>query len=116
MASLVAQMVKYLPTMQETWVQSLSREDPLEKEMATHSSILQYCLENPMDGGAWQAMVPRVAKSGTQLKWLSVYASKHIHIQVRKESSWNHLLLIATLRSLRIHEDFVYPKSQIGQF
>ena len=69
-----------------------------------------------MDRGAWQAMVHRVAKSGTQLKWLSVYASKHIHIQVRKESSWNHLLLITTLRSLRIHEDFVYPKSQIGQF
>ena len=33
-------MVKYLPTMQETWVQSLSWEDLLEKEMATHSSIL----------------------------------------------------------------------------
>ena len=39
-ASLVAQMVKNLPVMQETWVQSLGRETPLEKEMATHSSIL----------------------------------------------------------------------------
>ena len=38
--SLVAQMVKHLPTMQETWVQSLGWEYPLEKEMATHSSIL----------------------------------------------------------------------------
>ena len=38
--SLVAQMVKNLPAMQETWVQSLGQEDPLEKEMATHSSIL----------------------------------------------------------------------------
>ena len=37
--SLVAQMVKNLPAMQETWVQSLGQEDPLEKEMATHSSI-----------------------------------------------------------------------------
>ena len=36
---MVAQMVKNLPAMQETWVQSLGREDPLEKEMATHSSI-----------------------------------------------------------------------------
>ena len=36
----IAQMVKYLPVMQETWVRSLSQEDPLEKEMATHSSIL----------------------------------------------------------------------------
>ena len=33
-------MVKHLPTMQETWVQSLVQEDPLEKEMATHSSTL----------------------------------------------------------------------------
>ena len=40
MASLVAQMVKYPPAMQETWVQSLDWEDPLEKGMATHSSIL----------------------------------------------------------------------------
>ena len=40
MASLVAQMVKHLPAMQETWVQSLGWEDPLEKEMATHSSTL----------------------------------------------------------------------------
>ena len=39
-ASLVAQMVKRLPTMQETRVRSLGREDPLEKEIATHSSTL----------------------------------------------------------------------------
>ena len=39
-SSLVAQMVKHLPTMQETWVQSLGWEDPLEKKMATHSSTL----------------------------------------------------------------------------
>ena len=41
-ASLVAQRVKRLPAMWETWVQSLSREDPLEKEMATHSSTLAW--------------------------------------------------------------------------
>ena len=40
MTSLVAQLVKNLPTMQETRVPSLGREDPLEKEMATHSGIL----------------------------------------------------------------------------
>ena len=106
----MAQMVKRLPTVRETWVQSLGQEDPLEKEMATHSVLLPgkshglksvvgyspwgrkegfpggsevktsacsvgdpgsipesrrspgegngnplqyYCLENPMDGGAW---------------------------------------------------------------
>ena len=40
--SLVAQMVKNLPTVQETWAQSLGGEDPLEKEMATHSRILAW--------------------------------------------------------------------------
>ena len=62
LTSLVAQMVKRLPTMQETWVQSLGQEDPLEKETATHSSI---CLENPMDRGAWWATVHGVTKSRT---------------------------------------------------
>ena len=41
-ALLVAPTVKNLPVMQETWVQSLGREDPLEKRMATHSSILAW--------------------------------------------------------------------------
>ena len=41
-ASLVAQTVKNLPAMQKTWVCSLGQEDPLEKEMATHSSILSW--------------------------------------------------------------------------
>ena len=41
-ASLVAQMVKRLPTMRETWVRSFGREFPLEKEMETHSSTLAW--------------------------------------------------------------------------
>ena len=41
-SSLVAQRLKHLPVMQETWVRFLGREDPLEKEMATHSSILAW--------------------------------------------------------------------------
>ena len=41
-ASLVAQRLKHLPAMWETWIRSLGREDPLEKEMATHSSILAW--------------------------------------------------------------------------
>ena len=41
-ASLVDQFVKNLPVMQETWVRFLGEEDPLEKEMATHSSILAW--------------------------------------------------------------------------
>ena len=49
-ASLVAQMVKNLPAMWETWVRSLGWEDPLEEGMATHSSILAW--RTPMDIGA----------------------------------------------------------------
>ena len=54
-ASLVAQMVKNLPAMWKTWVQSPGWEDPLEKGMATHFSIL--ALRIPMDRGAWCAIV-----------------------------------------------------------
>ena len=58
--SLVAQMVKNLPAIQETWVWSLCWEDLLEKGMTTHSSILVW--EISMDRGAWQATVHVVAE------------------------------------------------------
>ena len=53
-------MVKDPPAVQKTQVRSLGWEDPLEKGMATHSSIR---LENPMDRGAWWATVYEIAKS-----------------------------------------------------
>ena len=55
-ASLVAQMVKNLPAMQETWVRSLSWEDPLEKEMATHSNILAWRIQWREEPGGVQSM------------------------------------------------------------
>ena len=51
--------------MRETWVRSLGWEDPLEKEMATHSSILAWRI--PLEGGAWWATIHGVAKSRTRL-------------------------------------------------
>ena len=54
--SLVAQMVKHLPTMQETWVQSLGWEALLEKEMATHSSILVWKISWTEEPGRLQSM------------------------------------------------------------
>ena len=60
-AFLVAQTVKKLPAMQETWVQSLVWEDPLEEGMATHFWRI------PMQRGAWWATVHGVRKSRTQL-------------------------------------------------
>ena len=61
----VAQMVKNQPAMRETWVPSLSWENPLEEVMATHSSILAW--RSPMDRGTWRATVHRVEKSRTRL-------------------------------------------------
>ena len=54
-ASLIAQLVKNLSAMQETWVPSLGQEDPLEREMATHSSLFAW--EIPWKRGARQATV-----------------------------------------------------------
>ena len=57
MASLVAQMVKSLPAVQETWVQFLGCEDPLEKGMATHSSILAWRIPLAEEPGRLQSGV-----------------------------------------------------------
>ena len=78
-ASLVVQLVKNLPAMQETWVQSLGWEDPQKKGMATHSSIVAWRIS--MDRGAWQTTVHRVAKSETRLSdsictQVNVYSKK----------------------------------------
>ena len=55
-SSLVAQSVKNLPAVQETRVQSLGWEDPLEKEMATHSSILAWKISWTEEPGGLQSM------------------------------------------------------------
>ena len=55
-ASLVAQRLKHLPGMQETGVRSLGREDPLEKEMPTHSSILAWKIQWAEGAGGLQPM------------------------------------------------------------
>ena len=55
-ASLIAQLEKNLPAMWETWVRSLGREDPLEKEMATGSSILAWRIPWTEEPGRLQSM------------------------------------------------------------
>ena len=67
--SLVAQMVKRLSAMLETQVRSLDWEDPLEKEMATHSSVLDWRI--PGTGEPWWTAVYGVTQSWTRLKLLS---------------------------------------------
>ena len=64
----MAQMVKNLPAMQETQVRSLSREDPLEKGMATHSNIFAWIIPSTEEPGDLVAYtVHGVTKSRTQL-------------------------------------------------
>ena len=63
---------------QETQVQSLGLEDPLEEEMAPPSSLLPW--ENPVNRGAWWVTVHAVTKSRTQLQQLTMHAPTCIHI------------------------------------
>ena len=64
-ASLIAQLVKNLPALRETWIQSLVWKDPLEEGMAIHSSIFAWRIY--MDRGAWWTIVHGVAESQKRL-------------------------------------------------
>ena len=72
-ASLMAQMIKNLPAMHETWVWSLGGEDSLEECMATHSSILARRI--PMDGEAWWATDQVVRRVGHD--WMTKHNGTH---------------------------------------
>ena len=80
----MAQRLKRLPAVQETWVQSLGQEDPLEILPVS----LQYSrLENPMDGGARRATVHRVTKSRTRLSdftFTGITVVKTAHLKGRR--------------------------------
>ena len=71
-------MVKRLPTMQETRIQSLGREDPLEKEMATHSSTLAWKIPWMEEPGRLQSMGSQRVKHNraTSLHFFKVYVEK----------------------------------------
>ena len=62
-ASLAAQVVKNLPAMQETQVQSLGREDPLEREMATHSSTLAWRIPRTEEPGGLQSLGSQMSQT-----------------------------------------------------
>ena len=74
--------------MQETWIRSLGQEDPLEKEMATHSS--NSCLENPVDRGAWWAAVHEVAKSQARLSNFTF--TFHFHALEKEMATYSSVL------------------------
>ena len=82
----MAQSLKHLPEMRETRVQSLSQEDPLEKQMATPSSILAWRIPWTEEPGRLQSI--RVTKSATQLERLSMYVEE---IRVPPDSAVKNL-------------------------
>ena len=89
-ASLVAQRVKCLPEMRETWVRSLGREDPLEKEMATHFSILAWKIpwtEKPVDYSLWGR------KESDTTEWLHFLLSLSLLNLVYKASNKGKVLI-----------------------
>ena len=88
-ASLVAQLVKNPPAKQETWVQSLGWEDPLEKEKATHSSILAWRIP-------WTMEVHGVANSGTRLSDFHF----HQHLGFPHGASGRTCLLIQEMQQI----------------
>ena len=89
--SLVAQMVKCLPTMPETWVQSLGQEDLLEKEMATHSSIIAWKIP-------WMEEPGRLQSMGSQ-KVRHDWATSHLLVQFHfRQSSDLFLLMLLKIK------------------
>ena len=88
-------MVKNLPVMWETWIQSLGQEDPQEQGMATRFSILTW--KKPLNRGAWQATVHGGHKESDMTEYIHMHAwgSKipHVHGMVKKKKKRNLLIM-----------------------
>ena len=122
-ATLVAQMVKRLPTMRETWVRSLGQELPLEKEMATHSSILAWKLPWMEEPGRLQSMrLQRVGHDwATSLHFNDVHAwffawqrdltEDHGRSQAPKSNNVNENIVFNIYISLQGHRLQTVPVS-----
>ena len=95
---MVAQTVKNLPAMWENWVWALGWEDPLEKGMVTHSSILAWRIH--MDRGVWQTPVHGVAKSQP---WLSDFTFTFHFYALEKEMATHSSVLAWRIPGMRSH-------------
>ena len=104
---LVAQTRKNLPAMQETWVQSLDWEDPLEKGMATHSNILAWEIPRTEEPGGLQSMGSQ--RTGhyqtTNTCTMYIYICKYIHVII--------CILRFTQRQLYLHKAGKYSKRDV---
>ena len=96
--ALVAQTVKHLPTMWETWVQSLSQEDLLEKEMATHSSILAWKIPWTEEPGRLQSVGSQRVKTR-----LSDFTSLHFRLYAACLAPLSSTISPSLLRFIHVH-------------
>ena len=104
--SLVAQMVRYLPAMRETWVWSLDWEDPLEKGMTTYSSILAWRIPWTEEPGELQPMgLQRVGQDWATNTGVCAHARAHAHTHTH-----THIYIaVVVVRSLSCIQLFATP-------
>ena len=93
-ASLIAQSVKNLPEMHETWVRSLGQEDPPEKEMATHSSILAWRIPWREKPGRTPSMGSQELDMTEQITFFNKYTYTNIYIYLHKPLHTNTRIYI----------------------
>ena len=113
MASLLTQMVKNLPARQEPWVWSLGWEDPLEKGMAAHSSILAWRIPWTDEPVVLQSMGSQRVGHDWATKCTT---NTHIHISVDGHSGWLHVLAIVDIIAVNIGMHISFQISVLGFF
>ena len=90
-ASLVGQMVKNLPALRETWVQSLGWEDPLEEGMTAHSNLLAYYC--PLGLSPWSEVAGRLESIGSQRVWHDWVAKHWVIVGLSRWRKWPRICL-----------------------
>ena len=87
------QRLKHLPAMWETWVRSLGREDPLEKEIATHSNILAWRIPWMEELGGLQSMDCKESDTTERLHFTSLHFTSRCYSLIIGNQSWSQKLV-----------------------
>ena len=116
-ASLVTQTVKHLPAMQEGWVQFLGQEDPLEKGMATHSSILAWRTPWTEElvgyspwGHNWEIFT---SFHSSNIKWYTYTLNKQSYLVVKKIQGFMCSSIHVLIKNWKVHLNKTHPKGRI---
>ena len=109
---LVAQRVKCLPTVCETWVQTLGREDLLQKEMATHSSTLAWKI-------SWMEEPGRLQSMGVTKSWMTEQLHFHFHLEWTNKPGKGYIQHTdndGVTDQTQLHHAFLLPTEAQGKF